>query len=150
MSQCIAKANWLRCVGCFAFPFIGLAAYGYKVHSVGDGVQSYLSRVATGGWPLISAFLVFGGCIAWALVTWPKARLAMRHSGCAISIDGHRLNIYDDQLERDDIAAVDMVRRPFDLRLQIHRKNGSAISRSIVLLNPAPELIIERLKSVGL
>jgi hypothetical protein len=150
MSQCIAKANLLRCVGCFAFPFVALAAYGYKVSSVGDNFQSFLSKIGTGGTPLVSAVLVVGGCLAWVLVTWPKALTAWRYAGCAISFDDLKLNIYDDQLERHDIAAVQVVRRPLDFQLCVERKDGSTIARSIVLLSPSPEVIVKRLRSAAL
>jgi hypothetical protein len=150
VNQCIAKANVLRCVGCFGFPFLALAAYAYKVSSVGDDLHSYWSRVTTIGIPLASALLVLGGCIAWATITWPKASLAFRHRGCAISLDEGLLNFYDEKIARGDIASVGRVRRPFDVQLYVQSKDGSTIAQSIVLLNPTPELIVQRLKDAGL
>lgn len=150
MSQCIAKANLARCAGCFGFPLVALTAYAWKVSWVGDDAHSYLSRILTGGLPLISALLVFGGCITWALVTWPKAVTALRHRDCAITLDDQRLSIYDNQIARADIAAVDTVKRPFDVVLRIQRKDGSNVARSIVLLSPAPNGILRALREEGL
>ncbi len=150
MYQCIAKANVIRCLACFGFPFLALAAYVYKVSSVGDDLNSYWSKVSTEGLPFTSAVLISGGCLIWAVITWPKARMALRHRACAISLDEGQLNFYGEKLELEEIAFVDTVRRPFDFLLRIHRRDGSTVSRSIVLLNPSPELIAKRLQQAVL
>jgi len=150
MNQCIAKANVPRCVACFGFPFLALAAYAYKVSSIGHDLRSYWSGVMTGGVPLASALLVLGGCIAWATITGPKARTALQYRGCAISVDERLLNVYGDEVARGDIASVSSVRRPFDFQLCVQTIDGSTVARSITLLSPRPELIVQRLKDAGL
>jgi hypothetical protein len=147
---CVAKANLLRCIGCFAFPFVAVGAYAYKVSSTGDSAHSFLARVASGGLPFASAVLVVGGCLVWVGVTWPKARRALRYSGCAISIDDRRFSFYDAQVDRKDIAEVVTLRTPLDLQLRVVRKDGETVTRSIALLNPSPETIMKRLEVAGL
>jgi hypothetical protein len=144
---CVAKPNLLRCIACFAFPFAALAAYGYKVASVGvNDFTSYLSSVASGGWNAASALFFFGGSLAWILITWPKARAALKSGRCTVSISNDRLWLYGEPLERSDIAAFEIVRRPFDYQLRVRRKDGSAISKSLTLLSPSPDAILATLR----
>jgi hypothetical protein len=151
MELCVAKPNLLRCIGCFVFPFVMLGWYVYKVASKGvDSVPAFLSSVGSSGWNAVSAVLLIGGLLAWILVTWPKARLALRYRGCAIGLDDGMLKVYGDRVNRGDIASVACVRRPFDYLLCIQRNDGSTVARSITLLSPKPELIAQRLKEAGL
>jgi hypothetical protein len=148
---CVAKANLLRCVLCFLFPFVALAAYAAKAASVGThDVQSYLSAVANSSQNAASALLFFGGSLAWVLVTWPKALAALRSGDCAISVGQHRLWIYGETVERSRIAGVEVVRRLLDVQLCVRRKDGSEFSRSITLLSPKPDALLAALREQGL
>lgn len=151
MEVCVAKASVWRCVGCFLFPFLALAAYANKAASVGvHDIQSYVSSVASSGQNAASALLFFGGSLAWIIVTWPKALAALRSGDCAISVGQHRLWIYGETVERSQIAAVEVVRRLLDLQLCVRRKDGSDFSRSITLLSPKPGAILAALREQGL
>lgn len=151
MELCVAKANVLRCVLCFLFPFLALGAYAGKATSVGThDVQSYLSAVAGSSQNAASALLFFGGSLAWIVGTWPKALAALRSGDCAISVGQHRLWIYGETVERSQIAGVEVVRRLLDIQLCIRREDGSVLSRTITLLSPKPDAILAALRANGL
>jgi hypothetical protein len=137
----------LRCIASFVFPFAALAAYGYKVAAVGvNDVASYLASVASGGWNAASALFFFGGSLAWILITWPKALAALKNGRCTVGISNDRLWLYGEPVERSQIVAFEVVRRPFDFQLRVRRKDGSAISKSITLLSPSPDAILATLR----
>lgn len=151
MEICVAKASVWRCVACFLFPFLALAAYANKAASVGvHDVQSYLSTVASGGQNTASALLFFGGSLTWILVTWPKALAALRSGECAISVGQHRLWMYGETVERSEIAEVEVVRSLLDIQLRVRREDGSDFTRSITLLTPKPAAIRLALREQGL
>lgn len=146
MQVCVATPNWLRCVGCFLFPFFMFALYVIKIEAVGDDLQSYFWSVTHTLKNGASALLVFGGLAAWIYITWPKARAAIRAGRCTISLDQQNLTVYGETVAISDIASVDLVRRPFDFELQLRFKTGSAIRRSVTLLSPSPDYILAALR----
>ncbi len=151
MEVCVAKPHVWRCVGCFIFPFVGLAAYVNKAASVGiSNVQSFLTSVASSTQNATSALLFIGFSLLWMLVTWPKALAALRSGDCAISTGQHRIWLYGQNVERSQIAAVKLVPRLLDTQLHVHRINGSVVARSIVLLSPKPVAILTALREQGL
>jgi hypothetical protein len=148
---CVAKPNVLRCFGSFLFPFAALGAYAYKIASVGvHDVQAYLLSLTSDGSNAASALFFFGGSLAWVLITWPKARAALKSGRCAISVGTYRLRLYGETVERLEIARVDVVRRPFDVQLRVRRTDGSVTSKSITLLSPSPVAIAAALREQGL
>jgi len=147
---CVARPNFVRCVGCFLFPFVALAAYAYRIVFVGvQSIPSYLASVVSGGWNAVSAILVFGGLVTWALITWPKASAALNSGHCTISVDDQHLRFYGEAVNRDQIAAIDVVKRAFDFQLRVRRKDGSAVCKSITLLSPSPDAIAAALREMG-
>lgn len=151
MEVCVARPSVWRCVGCFFVPFVGLAAYVNKAASVGiSDVQSFLTSVASNGQNAISALLFFGCSLVWVLVTWPKALAALHTGDCANRAGQHRIWLYGQNVERSQIAAVELVPRLLDIQLQVHRTDGSVVARSIVLLSPKPGAILTALREQGL
>jgi hypothetical protein len=112
------------------------------VHSLSD----YLSTLSQSGWNAVSAVLFLGGSLAWIAITWPKAVAALSSGRCTISIDKQTVRFYGEAVERENIAAVDVVRRPFDFQFRLRRKDGSAMSKSITLLAPSPQVILAALR----
>ena len=147
MQVCVATPNRFRCVGCFLFPFFMLAWYVIKIDAAGDDLQSYLWSATHTVKNGASAMLFFGASAAWIYVAWPKALAAMRAGRCVISLDQQTLSLYGKTIAISDIAAVDLVRRPFDFELQLHLKRGSSIRRSVALLSPSPDRILTALRS---
>jgi hypothetical protein len=111
-----------------------------------NDVASYLASVASGGWNAASALFFFGGSLAWILITWPKALAALKNGRCTFGISNDRLWLYGEPVERSQIVAFEVVRRPFDFQLRVRRKDGSAISKSITLLSPSPDAILATLR----
>lgn len=148
MEFCVARPHLLRCVGCFVFPFLALAAYAYKVQSVGvPDVQSFVSSLAVGGKNAVSALCVFGGLLAWVLVTWPKARAALDSGPCTIGVRDGRLLFYGEAVELTDVADVEVLKRPFNIQLRVRRKSGFDLCKSITLLSPSPDEILTALQA---
>ena len=151
MKSCVAKPNLIRCIGCFLFPFGALAAYVYKITSVGVAdLQSYVSTVLSGGWNAVSALFFVGGSLAWILITWPKARAALGVGECAISVDEGLIRLYGEPIDRSQITSTAIVRRAFDFELQVRLKNGSIVARSVTLLSPSPDRILASLREHNL
>lgn len=150
MELCIAKPNVLRCVGCFLFPFVMLAWYVYKIGPIGHDIPSYLSAVFDGIWNQISVVLFAAASAGWIVLTWPKARAALRARACAIGVDQQRLSLFGETIKRSDIVSTDVVRQLFRLELQVRLKDGSVVRRSVALLSPSPDRILEGLRAQGL
>jgi hypothetical protein len=95
----------------------------------------------------VSALLVFGGLLAWVLITWPKARAALKSGPCTISVRDDRLWFYGEAVELPEIANVEVLRRPFNIQLRVREKNGSEVCKSITLLSPSPNEILTTLRA---
>lgn len=150
MELCIAKPNVLRCIWCFVFPFAMLGWYVYAIGPVGHDIPSYLSAAASGARNQASIVL-FGAASAWWIVlTWPKAIAALRTRGCAIGVDDQRLLLYGERINRSEIVSTNVVRHLLHLEVRILLKDGSTVRRSIALLSPSPDSILECLRAQGL
>jgi hypothetical protein len=147
---CIAKPNVLRCVGCFLFPFAMLGWYVYKIGPVGHDVPSYLSVVFDGTRNQISVVLFIVASAWWVVVTWPKARAALQTKECTISLSQQRLSFYGESIQRSEIVSTELIRQLLRNDLRVRLKDGSVVQRSVVLLSPSPDRILEKLRAQGL
>lgn len=148
LNVCIARAHLVRCVSCLAFPLVGVAVYLFLAASKGHDLSSFIGAVQDGTIPAFSPIAFILGTVAWVVITWPKALLALKHRKCVVEVREDRVWLYADYMQRDNVASFAVIRRLFDFQLLFVGKDGREMRRSITLLRPAPPAILADLQLV--